>query len=142
MSCGSHGKPPPSADRPEIPLPVCGQAQHLIDAGQPPPGRVLAVFGHVNADVDRLGDQAPRWRRDHLLHQLADPIEHRSRRIGVDGGEAARVSRVPGLDQLEGGTGDDIFDGGPGADTLVCGSGSDLAEGVKRNGNRGTATGR
>ena len=42
-------------------------------------------------------------RRVHdLLDELAEPIEHRARVVGVDGGDAAWMARVPGLEEFQG----------------------------------------
>ena len=52
-------------------------------------------------DVDRLNDQVARHGDDGLLHKLLQPQEPSRRRVGVHGGDAARVACVPGLEHVE-----------------------------------------
>ncbi len=56
----------------------------------------------MNADVDDLREKRSQRGGDDFFKQLADPLEHPPRVIGVDGGDAAGVASVPGLGQLEG----------------------------------------
>ena len=73
-----------------------------VEAGQAPAGGVSLVALDVHAELDGLRDERARRGVHDLLDELAEPVEHRARVVRVDGGDAARVARVPGLEELEG----------------------------------------
>src|SRR3546814_14937171 len=56
-------------------------------------------------EIDRLGDQPARHADDAFLDELLKPVEGGPRGVGVDGGYAAGMTGVPGLEHVEGPTG-------------------------------------
>ena len=60
-----------------------------------------AASGDEDDDVDGLGDEPARDRDHRLLDETLDPVERGDRTIGVDGGDAAGMARVPGLEHVE-----------------------------------------
>ena len=95
LSLGGH------AMRSRVQSPLGAERPDAVDAGHAPPGGVGLVALDVHAELDGLRDERARRRVDDLLDELAEPIEHGARVVRVDGGDAARVAGVPGLEQLE-----------------------------------------
>src|SRR3546814_3193227 len=62
----------------------------------------LAPAADEDDEVDRLGDQPARHRDHGLLDELLQSVERRMGRVGVDRGDAAGMTRVPGLQHVEG----------------------------------------
>ena len=96
LSLGGH------AMRSRVQSPLGPSGRDAVDAGHAPAGGVRLVALDVHAELDGLGDERARRRVHDLLDELAEPIEHRARVVRVDGGDAARMARVPGLEELEG----------------------------------------
>ena len=61
-----------------------------------------AAAADEDDQIDRFGDQPARHRDDAFLDQLLEPVERRPRGIGMDGGDAAGMAGVPGLQHVEG----------------------------------------
>ena len=70
----------------------------------------LASAFDKHDEIDGLRDEPARNGRDHFLDQLLNAIECRSRRIRMHRGDAARVTRIPGFQHVEGFTTPDLAD--------------------------------
>src|SRR3546814_14016445 len=53
-------------------------------------------------EIDGLGDQAPGNGDDIFRNELFDTVQRGPRAVGMDGGDAAGMAGIPGLEHVEG----------------------------------------
>lgn len=74
------------------------QARDGGELREPPVG---AAAGEDGDKVDGFGDERTRYSRDRFLDQLLKAAESAECRAGVDRSDTARVTRAPGLQEVQ-----------------------------------------